>query len=97
MLVGVVVWIPSSLGVWYLSGIVRSGAEEEANDEDVDHPPVSSQRKQEGQVHSSTFIETKREKAENGKKQRWWVGWIGVASILLAASIVTNAVVITRQ
>mmetsp|Transcript_14657 Transcript_14657/g.35704 ORF Transcript_14657/g.35704 Transcript_14657/m.35704 type:complete len:356 (+) Transcript_14657:1433-2500(+) len=97
ILVGVVVWIPSSLGVWYLSRIARSAAKKVTDNEDVDQHQVSTEGKQEGPPHASDFNEISREEAENDKKRRWWVGWIVVTSILLAASIVTNAVVITSK
>ena len=96
ILAGIVVWIPSSVGVWYLSKVARSAAKKEADDEDADRSQVPSQGKQKVPSHPSTLIETNRAKAEKGEKQRWWVGWIVVTSLLLVASIVTNAVVITR-
>ena len=82
-LAGVIVWIPSSLGVWYLAGKVSPGASTEDDsprpgEEDLS-PPSSDQEES---------------RPESRSHRKLFLGWAIAAGLLLVASAVTNAVLI---
>lgn len=99
ILAGVIVWIPSTLGVWYLTKVVASAVNNVSNDDEADEEQVEGQEAV-SPVPPPSLVEdhtndSNRKQTENGTQKGWWIGWVIVTSILVVASFVTNVVLIT--